>query len=304
MLSQILVPLDGSPLSEQSLTTAIEIAHLAGAKLRLARVHSALPATVDGTDLHWLDEQIRSDASHYLVSVATRLRTESSIEVVTEMLEGPTARSICDAAARSGADLIVMSTHGRGGLSRLWLGSVAEGVARHATIPVLLLKPQSTSGPPQVQPLTRILIPLDGSDAGESVIPPAMSLGRLFGAQFVLIRVLFPMMIASSVSPFGEVTYQEDSEQMQLRVTSVEHYLRTVAARMREADKNIRVDTFACVDRSAGGAILREAASVGANLIALTTHTGGMARSLFGSVADKVLRGSDAPVLIYRPPVA
>jgi nucleotide-binding universal stress UspA family protein len=301
----VLVPLDGSPLSEQALPTAIEIARRARAKLRIVRVHEMPPETVDGTDLRWLGEQTRADATRYLESLAERLHREHAIEVSTELLEAAPATAICDAASRAGADLIVMTTHGRSGLSRLWLGSVAEGVARHATIPVLLFKPAEADGAPRpgTQGLfTKVLVALDGTDVAEAVLPPAMSLGRLFDAHYTLVRVVPPIMIASSVSPFGEVTYMEDVAQMEQRTTSVENYLHSVAAKMQVGDKPAQVATHVSMERSAAGAILRYAASDRADLIALTTHTKGVARALFGSVADKVLRGSEVPVLIYRPP--
>ncbi len=301
----IMVPLDGSQLSEQALPTAVEIARRARAKIRIVRVQVPHAESADGIDLQWIDERTRADAARYLEIVADRLHREHAIDVTSELLDGAPGTAISDVAARAGADLIVMTTHGRSELSRLWLGSVAEDVARRATIPVLLLKPVSQDGPsrpPAQGPFMRALIPLDGSDVAEAVLPPAMSLGHLFGAQYTLLRVVSPIMIASSPSAFGEVTYQEDMAQIEQRATAAEGYLQAVAAKIQEGDHAIHVVTRASVERSAAGAILRYAVSEGADLIAMTTHAKGLARTLFGSVADKVLRGSDVPVLIYRPP--
>jgi len=145
MYTRIVVPLDGSELAERALPDAERLARLISAPIHLLRV-------VDLTLLPWYGqfemsmeyaatEQMLADdsdaASTYLQTIAERL-TASGLTAVTEVRRGPTSRSLIDATKPG--DLIVMASHGRSGMTRWFLGSVAEEILRHATVPVLLVK--------------------------------------------------------------------------------------------------------------------------------------------------------------------
>lgn len=145
MYTRILLPLDGSELAEQAIPEAERLAKLTGAPLHLIRV-------VDVTQLPWYGaygmamefsavETATAEegvvATAYLKGVAERLGG-AGLTVETEVLRGPTARALVY-AAREG-DVIVMASHGRGGIARWILGSVAEELLRHATVPILLVK--------------------------------------------------------------------------------------------------------------------------------------------------------------------
>jgi len=139
----VLVPLDGSPMAEEALGTAIG-ALRAGATLLLIRAVEA-----HGSPFEELSERQLAaiqEAESYLVGVADRLNSMGVKNVTTSVWYGAPVESIADAARYRNAELIVMTTHGRSGLRRLLLGSVAEGVLRATTTPVLLLRP-SKSGP-------------------------------------------------------------------------------------------------------------------------------------------------------------
>ena len=90
------------------------------------------------------------------------------------------------------ADLIVMTSHGRTGLSRMWLGSVADGLIRHSRVPVLLLRPIDAAAPrPFAHGLYKhILVPFDGSAASEEVLPAALALAKCGSARISLLRVV------------------------------------------------------------------------------------------------------------------
>lgn len=135
----VLVPLDGSLLAEAALTEAVEFAR-SGATLVLLRAAEAhtLP-TADPTEAQ---VAVVREAEEYLAGVEGRARKSGAQRVETSVWYGPPAEAIVDAAKFRGVDLIVMSTHGRSGLGRLVLGSVAETVLRATTIPILLLRPQ------------------------------------------------------------------------------------------------------------------------------------------------------------------
>jgi nucleotide-binding universal stress UspA family protein len=136
-LSRILVPLDGSALAEAALSSA---ASLAGADTVLMLMRAAEAYTVPGADPTAAQVEVVREAEAYLAEVAERLQRQGLRSVQTSVWYGPAAPAIVDAARLRRADLIVMSTHGRSGLGRLFLGSVAEYVLRASRVPILLLR--------------------------------------------------------------------------------------------------------------------------------------------------------------------
>jgi nucleotide-binding universal stress UspA family protein len=137
-IEKILVPLDGSELAESALATAAEMARSRGATLMLVRAAEA--QTFPGMDPTDAQITVVQEAETYLAGVAQRLKPQGLAKVETSVWYGPAAATIVDAARARKASLIVMTTHGRGGLGRLILGSVAESVLRGATTPILLLR--------------------------------------------------------------------------------------------------------------------------------------------------------------------
>ncbi len=136
-LDKILVPLDGSALAESAIATAAEMAQR-GATLMLVRAAEA--HTLPGVDPTDAQVEVVREAEEYLAGVAARLKTQGAGNVETSVWYGPAPSAIVDAARLRGADMIVMTTHGRSGLGRLILGSVAESVLRGTTTPILLLR--------------------------------------------------------------------------------------------------------------------------------------------------------------------
>ncbi len=140
MFREILVPLDGSHLAEGILPHVTGLARLCGARIRLLRV--ALVHTFPGADPTERQVEAVEEAQSYLEQVAQPLR-ESGFEVTTHVRYGHDATEILDHARQEEIDLIAMSTHGRTGLGRWALGSVAERVLRHSPKPVLLTRAQN-----------------------------------------------------------------------------------------------------------------------------------------------------------------
>jgi nucleotide-binding universal stress UspA family protein len=134
---KVLVPLDGSRLAEASLPEAVDLARR-GASLLLLRTAEASPRL--GTDPVEAQVAVVREAEDYLAAVAARIRKAGATNVETSVWYGPPAEAIVEAAELPGVELIVMTTHGRSGLGRLVLGSVAETVLRATTIPILLLR--------------------------------------------------------------------------------------------------------------------------------------------------------------------
>ena len=137
-LDKMLVPLDGSKLAEQALTKAVDIAE--GRKPTLVLLRAAEASAWPGTDP--TDDQVRvvRQAEEYLDGVKAALARKGIRKVETSVWYGPPASAIVEAAGVTKADLIVMTTHGRSGLGRLILGSVAEAVLRGTSLPILLLR--------------------------------------------------------------------------------------------------------------------------------------------------------------------
>jgi nucleotide-binding universal stress UspA family protein len=191
-----------------------------------------------------------------------------------------------------------MTTHGRGMLSRFWLGSIADRLVRQVAAPVLLVRPQAEPVPEadQAPSLKQVLIPLDGSALAEQIIPHAIALGRLSRAEYTLLHVIEPIAEAYGME-LSRAGFDE-AALARMRVVA-QDYLDGVAARFQA--EALRVRTAVDSD-PAPQAILEYARVHAIDLIALATHgRGGVARLLLGSVADKVARSATIPVLLQRP---
>jgi nucleotide-binding universal stress UspA family protein len=304
MYHSLLVPLDGSPFGEQALPLAVSIARRAGIPLQVMHVHEPLrpiyytepmPGLENISDPRWREQE-----QAYLVGVAQRLTAIAPLPVTAALLDGPVVGALREHAQATGADLIVMTTHGRGPFSRFWLGSVADQLLRHSPVPLLLVHPhEETPDWTQDQCLPRVLIPLDGSALAEQVLEPALALGRLMRAEYTLFRVVepLPQVGQDPVSYAPSVIAQEEIERLKVEARV---YLGRVAERLREQGLHAR--TRVVTGPHPAVAILDAARGEGMSVIALATHARrGLARLLLGSVADKVIRGSPVPVFVYRP---
>jgi nucleotide-binding universal stress UspA family protein len=304
MYRAILVPLDGSLLSEQALPTAYDIARRSGAALHLVHVHM-LNDTIHVEGMPVIDTELHSlGREHervYLEHIRAGLASRSDIAITCADLdhEGSVAAALARYVVTAGIDLVVMTSHGRSGFERLWLGSVADSLVRLSTAPILLLR-SAESVPDIAQPpvARRILIPLDGSTQAEHILRPAVTLGRTIQAELTLLQVVTP---AAQHDAFAVAASNADSDvQVAQRHARAEAYLARTAQRL-EAD-GMQTHTRVIVAPQPAVAILEDAALHQSDLIAMTTHArSGFERLLVGSVADKVLRGATTPLLLYRP---
>jgi nucleotide-binding universal stress UspA family protein len=309
-MRSILVPLDGSAFAEHALPLALTLARRAGATLQVLRVVPSLSVVVP-EGVGWLDAdllgQLRAQVEAYLDEVVKRLAAVSSVPVSGAVQQGDVAVCIHDHAVRSGADLVVMSTHGRGALARFWLGSVADELLRRLPMPVLLVRPREGPAILSTEPdLSRVVLPLDGSELAEQVLEPAAALAGLIpGAEITLLRVVKPA-LREEYLPEGSAAAEARSLLEQVgalqgqMIAEAEEYLAGVAGRLRNS--GLRVRTCVSTAEQPAVAILKEATEQRTGLIALETHgRRGLSRLILGSVADKVMRGSPVPVLVHRP---
>ena len=301
MYETILVPVDGSPIAERAIPYAIDLARRTGAYLHIVQVHTPEPAlSPDGVGISYAmwDQELKEQESAYLHEIAERYKA-NGVRIHVELLDGTVLDALRAYAFDLGIDLVVMTTHGRGGLSRAWLGSVADALVRQIRLPVLLLRAVDDS-PVPLQPIRRILIPLDGSALSERVLHCSIELGRLVRARYTLLRVAVPTFIADHL--YAPNLEKADPLGFEIQQTAAEAYLAGVASRMRM--QGLDVDTVVVTDQSPASGILDYAERELPDLIAMATHgRGGLARMAIGSVADKVLRAATLPVLLYRPNV-
>lgn len=265
---RILVPLDGSTEAESALPLSAPLFRARPVRLTLFRVTAP--------------DESATEARGYLERVRSALRPHDVVAgVKTEW--GNAAEEILWLAKSGGFDLIAMTTHGRGGIRRLFGGSVAEEVVRHADIPVLLNRP----GQP-VPPWTRFVVPLDGSPLAERILPDALRLAKLFGAELHFLEAVMPPVVLGGEG--GMIPYLPPADPTP--------YLRTLcekAAHERVAALPVAREGLATQE------ILRYLEEAKAGLVCMTTHgRSGLARAAFGSTAEQILRRSPCPVLLRR----
>lgn len=290
-METILVPLDGSERSEQALPYAASIAGLLKAPLCLFHVATVteqhefaqrrerLSATymLYGHDAAGAARSLQHHDEAYLLRKAQALRA-AGLEARGEVAFGEPAEAIVAAAARLDAAMIVMSTHGRGSLGRLLMGSAALEVIRNAPCPVLAVREPAVGSPA----LRTILVPLDGSELAREAVPPAIDLARRAGATVVLLMAPRPI----------------EERPHDLR----EELLVELNRAMAEAP-DVTVAT-ALGEGVAAEAICREAERRGADLIVMTAHgQGGRRQGAIGSVVDRALHATRVPVLVVRAAV-
>jgi nucleotide-binding universal stress UspA family protein len=291
MYRRIMVPLDGSSFSERALPLAVALADRSGAELRL--VHVLVPFA------NRVFIETEGGGPDYLADVAHRITEESGVPTEAVRLVGrQVVGELSYYSAEEGVDLVVMATHGWGGLQRAWLGSVTDGLVREARVPVVAFRPGEEEGPRvDGKVIEEILIPLDGSAVSEGVVEEALRLGGR-KARYTLVRVIPVGPPSVAISGAMELAYRQ--ELVDALRTGAEQYLADEAARLRREGYEVRTEVL--MHPQPARAILDRAGEVGADLIAMGTHgRSGLGRLALGSVTDKVLRGADIPVLVLRP---
>ncbi len=301
MPGSVLTPLDGSRFGELALPFAAAIADRTRWSLHLLHVHIpdprnrrlALPAprTVAEDPVHPVEEHLQARRA-YLDGAARRfgLQVGSSSALLAE--DEGVAGAIRRYAEESGIELIVMSTHGRTGVDRLWLGSVTDALVRATDVPVLLVRPGDGERTPcRLGDVERVLVPLDATPVGEHILEPVMKLGAALGWRFVLLHVVPTQVL------FGARSYPlQAGDVIERRRKGVE-YVRGVASRFRE--QGLSVEARIVNEEAPARAILRTAESGKIDLVAMASHgRGGLTRAILGSVADRVISGTALPVLL------
>jgi nucleotide-binding universal stress UspA family protein len=306
MYSKIVVPLDGSELAEGVLPHLAEVIRDRGSRICLltvaqsARVTtSVLPDLFSSFDNSQEEKRrVEQELIAYLKTVVNKLEPTAT-EAQASVRFGRPADEILAFASEVDADLIAMSAHGRSGISRWVLGSVADRVLHGAMCPVLIVRARSQ----QVQPTYQhILVPLDGSELAEQVLPHVSALIRPNYTRVYLISVLANGFSDRTItlltsSPPGLQISTTALSKAEVQLTT---YMRRVAAALRERGATVNTTVK---HGSPAEEILAHAAEVNVDLIGMTAHgLSGVSRWMYGNVASKVLQGSHCPVLLVHPP--
>jgi nucleotide-binding universal stress UspA family protein len=300
MFRKILVPLDGSWFAEQALATAAAVCARAGGasgsiELLLVNTDAFRPLVPEGA-------QGRVEDRIYVNGIAEEAARLLKVPVSAVVLDGDPVEVIVNRANETGADLIVMTTHGRTGFTRAVMGSVADGVIREAGRPVLLQRPDPLRNwrYAVARGYSRILVPLDGTDDALTIVRPVLDLCRWMEARPTLLQVVFPVVdIAFSDSgvPSAGIIDKDATRIVASRAQDALVELRIDI----EADARIPVETVVEVSNDVAKTLIKTATRCRADLVAMATHSRGVTRLVVGSIADRVLRGTNLPLLLLHP---
>lgn len=306
MYKRVLVPLDGSPEAAQALPYARVVADCMRAEIELLEAVPSLAEIMRGfstSESQWrfsyddwgnTQQRFSLAAETRLTDAASKLGELAARTTVT-VAEGNPAEAIIAEAAKVPDTLITMSTHGRSGIRRWAMGSIADKVVRMAHHPTLLMRSREQTVP-DVQ-IQGIFLPLDGSTFSEASIPHAVEVARAMGVGIEVLHVVAPVAFTPPAR-YGPLLVDQRQRQVALRGSL---YVSGVAERLRASGVADATGTSICTD-DAAGAILDTASDGKQRMIVMTTHgRSGLQRALVGSVADRVVRNSVRPVLLIRP---
>jgi nucleotide-binding universal stress UspA family protein len=293
-ITRILVPTDFSATSDEALAYAKRLAEQFQASLHLvhvfedpfasaafaAEMYAPLPPSLRQDLLRSIEQQLDQRLA------GDRAKYNATVETIV----GQPAKAIVNYAAAAGVDLIVMGTHGRGGVAHALLGSVAERVVRTAPCPVLTIR----EAPPNV--VTRILVPTDFSATSDAALDAAYLLATSFNAELQLLHVLDDPFLTEGLAAEAYITEAPALRTAMLR-DAQERLSRRAVSRHPGL---VRIGTEVLFGHGAK-TIVEYAAQRSTDAIVMGTHgRTGVAHVLLGSIAERVVRTAPCPVLTVR----
>lgn len=294
MFRQILVPLDGSNLAELALPYTEELASAFNSEVTLLFVCDTPHC------------QQRYEHQVYVEKTAELVREHIEGErpktsVKPVMLEGHAALEIVSYVTKNDMSLIIMATHGRSGIMSWAMGSIADKVVDRVSIPILLIRanvPAPEAGREEL--FKRILLPLDGSEAGEATLPYIKELTEKLHSEVILFQVIASGKHVHTIGGLDYVRFTE--EQVASRKESARQYLEGASQRFADTKATIRTELKS---GDAAQEIINFADEINASLVAVSTHgRSGIERWAFGSITHRVLHHGNIPLLLVRAPGA
>ena len=288
MFQAILVPLDGSETAEQALPAARALAERRELPVQL------LACIADGAATSNAVMEETELARQYLEGVAKR-HFPASIRVSSHVAHGDDAvRHIREAAAATPGTVVVMTTHGRGGLGRFLLGSVTERMLENLACPLLVVHAQAPGATPPAFVVERVIVPVDGSELAEQALVPGRDLATAFGTKLLLVEVLGADVGFYLDQPGFGGAARDSAEALEARAHD---YLAALAERLG-ATGTASIETQV-LHGSAAATLLDHLAGSSTQLVVMTSHgRGTLGRAVLGSVAARLVRHGAGPVLV------
>jgi nucleotide-binding universal stress UspA family protein len=286
MWKKIVVPLDGSDLAELALPYAEELAN--AFKSEIILLHASEPSEEHYRHMHQL----------YIEEVAQRLR-EHVRNVSAVVITGKPADEIISYVEKNDVGLVIITSHGRSGIMSWATGSIASKLLQGIELPLLLVRAARPKRKAQKKiMLNRILLPLDGSEAGEAAVAYVGELMSRLESEVTLFGVISSGQHIRTVGGLDYISYPE--EELAILKKEAEEYLDGVYRRLKRRKGSVRVNIEVGA-YDIGQEILRFAGKKRVNLIAISSHGhSGIEKWVFGSIANKVVLNSKVPVLLVK----
>jgi nucleotide-binding universal stress UspA family protein len=303
MFLKILVPLDGSAVAEcvmphvQALASGSE-------DTAITFIYVVAPLDAPMVDVKYrkkIETEATGAAADYLKKIVSKsgLKKKASAKIVV----GKAADTIIDYASKNKMDLIVMATHGRSGVSRWFYGSVADKIVHEARTPVWQVKPASChKASYALNRKLRVLVPLDGSQVAESVLKQLKEINRQFPRNkldIILARVCEIFSPPVGYPPPLSMSWDESIAYEKKRCMAIcQDYLSAVQDKLAKAGVKTRTEV---PEGNPAEVLIDYINKNSIDLVVLSTHgRTGFSRWAFGSIAEKVLKGSESPVLLIH----
>lgn len=299
MIKQILVPLDGSPLAENVLPHTVAVARPFGARISLLRVLEQAQSTDQSLSVDPLTWQIsKSEAKDYLDIIAANFQ-QAGLLTENTILEGQAAERIVQFAQNRDIDLIILSSHGRSGLSGWNVSSVVQKVIHRANLATMIVRAyQPTTSELTSLRYRRLLVPLDCSQRAECVLPLVTTLARFHESQLILAHV-----VRRPEMPRRTPLTQEDIKLIDQFTQRCEvgatRYFDQLKPRLSSEEIDVR--TLMVVSDNVAGTLHEIAEEENVDLVVLSAHGySGTAKWPYGSAAISFIAYGTTPLLIIQ----
>jgi nucleotide-binding universal stress UspA family protein len=303
-MTVVLAPIDGSTRALRAVPWAARLAGSGGTVILLRAIPpepayaDAIVSFAGGPDAVTVIRNEWNTIAQADIDEAAQLLASSGITIEPLVVEGEPDVVISQAARERGVDMIAMASHGRGAIGRAIFGSVADRVARTATVPVLILRVADETDDTDSAAVRRIVLPLDGSPLAAQAIPVATAISRKLAVPVHVVRVVDPVnnlpISTGTLGPAPSIAAEVADRLWDEAENAARETVRAAITQL-QADG---IDASGTTLQGSPFFAISEATKPD-DLIVLTSHgRGGVQRWLLGSVAEKLIREAPAPVVL------